>query len=109
MPKRTVQVSIGVEQMLQHIGKALRRARIARGYSQTMAANQVGVHTATISRIESGQTEVSAGALLEYMSMLGREPALRQLAQDDEQTQRLLSKAVADRAPPKPRKRKSHS
>lgn len=107
MSKRTVQVSVGVEQILEQLGRALRRARVARGYSQEMAAGQVGVHAATISRIESGQPEVSAGALLEYMAMLGRESALRQLAQDDEQTQRLLSKAVAERAKPMPRKKKT--
>jgi transcriptional regulator with XRE-family HTH domain len=79
---------------LQEIGAAIGRARRARGETQRMAAERIGAHPQTISRLERGDPGVSAGSLLALLKLYGHDKAVWSLAEDTEQTQLLAMRLL---------------
>lgn len=75
--------------LLQQIGQAVRRARMARGDTQQVAAQRIGAHAELVSRIERGEPGVAAGSLLALLDIYGQGRTLWQLAEDTPETQRL--------------------
>ena len=69
---------------LQAIGRAVRRARLAQGEGQAVAAGRLGVHVQTIGRIEAGEPGVAAGHVLGLMAVYGLGQQLQALAADEE-------------------------
>lgn len=57
----------------QRIGAAIRAARLTRGVTQEELARAFGVDRVTIARYEGGARAISAPALLQILSFLGRE------------------------------------
>jgi len=68
---------------LREIGQAIRRARVARGETQSDAAEKIGAHVQTVGRIEKGEPGVTSGHLLSLLALYGRTPQLMALAADD--------------------------
>ena len=57
----------------QTIGAAIREARLARGVTQEELARAFGIDRVTVARYERGTRTISAPALLQMLSFLGRE------------------------------------
>lgn len=69
---------------LAHVGRRLRRERMARGWSQAELAGRVGVGQSTVCRIESGQPTASF-VLAQVASALGCELAVRRRKGPDQE------------------------
>lgn len=55
----------------KEIGKRIREARTAKGIKQKKFAEQLGLHSASLSKIESGEVYTSVEILLKINSFLG--------------------------------------
>lgn len=58
-------------QAIKEMGAAAKRARLAAGDGQAIAAARLGVHVQTIARIESGEPGVAIGHVLGLLSLYG--------------------------------------
>jgi len=83
---------------VEEIGRALARARLARGDTQQIAAQRCGVHWQTISRIERGDARVAVGTVFAVLVVYGMGRRLFELAEDDEATKILMQRALPRRA-----------
>jgi transcriptional regulator with XRE-family HTH domain len=89
-----------VHEALPHIGKMLRRARLARGDTQKVAGERLQLHPQTIARIEQGDPGVAFGAVLSVMAHYGMRDRVWALTHDDETTAALLRSLLPSRGRP---------
>lgn len=87
---------------LRSLGQSLSRARRARGDTQKIAGERIGVHAQTIARIEQGDATVAVGMVYALLAMYGLAPRLFDLAKDDETTRLLAQKALPKRGRKRP-------
>jgi len=68
---KQLSASIGPEALnaIKQMGAAVKRARLASGEGQAMAANRLGVHVQTVARIESGEPGVAIGHVLGLLAL----------------------------------------
>ena len=63
--------SFQAESALKEIGENLRVARLRRAESETLASERIGISRSTYQRLERGDANVSAGALLDALIIYG--------------------------------------
>lgn len=71
--KNSAVLTLESQVSLVHLARALRSARLARGESQLLAAERIGVGLSTYQRLESSQNipGVAAGTLFTALSIYG--------------------------------------
>lgn len=79
-----------------HLGKLVRRARLARGMAQSDLAARARISAQTVMRIEAGGAAASLGAWLSVLEQLGLLKLLSQLR--DSATEELMAQQARQRA-----------
>ena len=79
----------------QRIVSALTEARLAAGVSQQELANRIGTQKPNISRMESGQQNISLDTMLKYASALDLDVSIDLKDKEDLPVSRFRSKTPA--------------
>lgn len=67
----------GLARSPQQLGQLIKRARLARGLSQSELAQQAGMHQPMVSTIERGHPGASLGGIFELIAVLDLEISVR--------------------------------
>lgn len=87
--------SFQCESALEDMGSKLRIARLRRNESVQIAAQRLGISRAKYQRLENGDSNVSAGALIEALILYGFESQVFALADPDlDETGKRLEKQL---------------
>jgi transcriptional regulator with XRE-family HTH domain len=70
-------------EVLERLGRRLRRARLRRDLSQADMAERIGVTRKTYAALETGTETVNIGALIKTLSVLGYEDRFADLLASD--------------------------
>ena len=89
MSKRSIVLLPKLQQMLATMGENLKLARLRRKLTVIQVAERAGITRTTLWQIERGASNVSLGAYVQVLLVLGLEQDLLKLAADDEMGRRI--------------------
>ena len=85
MAKKTVKIMRSTENILKQMGEQIKLARLRRGISATLAAEQAGISRSTLWNVEKGNSSVSMGVYAAVLHAInGMDKDLLLIAKDDE-------------------------
>lgn len=100
MKKRNILLP-GAQKTLSALGENIKLARLRRKFSSEQVAERANISRPTLVSIEKGSPNVTIGAYVKVLSVLGLENDIREVAKDDELGRRLQDAklVVRERAP----------
>jgi transcriptional regulator with XRE-family HTH domain len=87
--KTTIQLLPKQKRQVAQFGERLKLARLRRGLSAELLAQRAGISRQTLTRIESGESNVTFAHLFQVMRILGLGEDIDKLAADDEMGRKL--------------------
>lgn len=88
MARKTVSLQPASRQVLERMGRNIKKARLRRNIRAKLLAEQAGISTDTLSAIERGVSTVSIGAYAAVLAVLGLERDFEMVAIDEDGKQR---------------------
>jgi transcriptional regulator with XRE-family HTH domain len=108
MKKRNTVLLPGAQKTISVLGENIKLARLRRKFSSEQVAERADISRPTLTSIEKGGPNVSIGAYVKVLSVLGLEKDIMEVAKDDKLGRKLQDAKliVKERAPKILRKEK---
>ncbi|MDR0973714.1 MAG: helix-turn-helix domain-containing protein [Prevotellaceae bacterium] len=108
MKQKSILLLPRLSSLLSRLGEEMKLARLRRKWSTEQVAERAGISRSTLWQIEKGMPNVSMGAYVQVLFVLGLEQNLQQVAANDELGRKLQDAEilVKRRAPKRTHKAK---